>query len=118
MRCPMARGENWTPGELEVIAANPGLTSPQLAELLPGRTVSAIGKRRCYNGNYRSKPEDHPAVKEPGEYLETLTAYFADHFDCLEIWLRWNGYATCRELSRDMKASPLGVVTLLCTAKA
>jgi hypothetical protein len=62
--------------------------------------------------------EISPAVKEPGEYLETLSAYFMAYPECVEIWLRWNGYVTYRELCRDMKTSPLGVVTLLCEAKA
>lgn len=77
--------------------------------LLPGRSLQAI---RDALSKAAVKAREKPAVKQPGRYIETLAGYLTDEADALEIWLRWNGYVTCRVLSRD----PAGWVTLLCTA--
>lgn len=115
------RANAWTDKELAILAAHPELSTRDLAARLPGRSPQAIGNKRKWHSEDPVKtyvtPPEVPPVKPPGEYLETLNAYFTDHAECLEIWLRWNGYITCRELCRDMRGSPLGVVTLLCEAK-
>jgi len=112
----MAKGILWTDAELEIVRVHHRLPFPELHAMLPGRSDKAV-----YQARVRAREEEtgkeKPPVKEPGEYLETLNAYFVQHGECLEIWLRWNGYVTCRELCRDMTASPLGTVTLLCLAK-
>lgn len=89
------------------------MTAKQLTELLPGRTAQAIGNVRARQSHYQDSGLPDFPVKDPGDYVETLSSYLVDEFECLEIWLKWNGYATCRELTRDER----GWVTLLCTAK-
>ncbi len=115
------RRGHWTEAELAILEANPHLTTRDLAARLPGRSPQAIGNKRKWFSDDPVKcqepVDEKPAVKEPGEYLETLNAYFMKHPECVAIWMKWNGYITYRELCRDMKASPLGVVTLLCQAK-
>lgn len=99
----------WTPEEMEVLRANPHLTAKQLAELLPGRNAASVGNKRWQQKEAREKPP----VKNPGDYIETLSSYLVDEFDCMEVWAKWHGYAAWRELSRDS----FGWVTLCCTAK-
>ena len=109
------RGPDWSQAEQEIIEAHKGEPLEDLMRMLPGRSESAVR-----NAQYRRpgvKRTEKYEVKAPGEYLETLSAYFVDEPGCLEIWLRWNGYITGRELNRDMKVSALGIVTLLCEAK-
>lgn len=89
------------------------MSSTNLAALLPGRSGRGVGNIRRTLGQHAVKQVDEPAVKEPGDYVETLACYLVDEFDCLEIWMRWNGYSSYRELSR----THAGWVTLLCTAK-
>lgn len=90
------------------------MTARKLTELLPGRTPQAIGNMRLRHcPQPLASVRAQPAVREPGDYVETLSAYLVDEWECLEIWLRWNGYSHHKELGRDR----LGWVTLLCTAK-
>ncbi len=120
-----SRGEYrpWSEEELEVLRAAPrSVTSRELASQLPGRTLSSVANVRIRLREAGGEPvydgrSEEPPVKKPGEYLETLSAYFMEYPEYVEIWMRWNGYVTYRELCRDMGASPLGVVTLLCQAK-
>lgn len=108
------KGSTWSEEELATLREHPELSASKMSALLPGRTSQAIGNMRM-----RRFPTDlvrehaQPPVKAPGDYVETLSAYLTDEFECLHIWLKWNGYATCRELQRTR----LGWVTLLCTAK-
>jgi len=117
------RRGDWSEAELAILAAHPDLSTKDLAARLPGRTPQSIGNKRKWFSEDPTKCEgtptipDVPASKEPGDYLETLSPLLVDDFDCLDIWLRWNGYATCRELCRDLKVGAFGLVTLLCTAK-
>ena len=104
---------DWTEEELQLIRENPGMSSANLAALMPNRSGRGVGNIRRTLGQSAPKQEDKPAVKAPGDYVETLSAYLVDEFDCMEIWLRWNGYSSYRELSRDHA----GWVTILCTAK-
>lgn len=104
------RGVTWSAEDLAIVVSNQGMPMDELRALLPGKTKSAIA-------NIRYRHVEVPAVKPAGDYVETLNAYFVDYWDCLSIWLRWNGYAYYRELSRDMNIGILGIATLLCTAK-
>lgn len=108
--------DRWTEAEDEILKANLETPLSRLAPLIPGRTPNAIQQRQ-HRFRHADAREEKPPVKEAGEYIETLSAYFIDQPGCLDIWLKWNGYFTCRELCRDMKATPLGIVTLLCEAK-
>ena len=114
------RSTLWTEEEVAVVRANRELTSTQLAELLPGRTASAVRTLRLTGmkapGSKRNEgkiPLEFPAVKPPGDYVEVLSSYLTDEFEEMGIWLKWNGYAASRELSRTRE----GWVTVLCTAK-
>ena len=116
------RANAWEDAELAILHAHPEMSTRELTAWLPGRTARAIGNKRKWCSEDPVKPEvtplEVPPVKPPGEYVETLSAYFAQDCECLDIWLKWNGYVTCRELCRDMRGAPLGIVTLLCTAKS
>jgi hypothetical protein len=107
------RNAGWTEAEMSFIREHPELTPKELSEHLTNRTLNA-----CAQARYRldgRKPDVKPeyAVHEPGEYTEHLADLLVDEFDCLEIWMKWNGYAAWREVSRDR----CGWVTLSCTAK-
>lgn len=114
---------DWSDAELAILRDNPHVPTSSLKALLPNRSSTAIGNKRKWFSDNPVKCEgtpvnpEEPVRRDAGEYIETLSAYFVDHGECLEIWLRWNGYFTCREICRDYKASPLGIVTLLCQAK-
>ena len=107
------RGPEWTAQELAVVADNPRLPTSQLVPLLPGRSPQAIGLIRRRSGRTGGVPDEHPPVKDPGDYLEVLSYYITDDVELMQIWLYWNGYASWRELSRDRR----GWVTMTCTAK-
>lgn len=107
------RGPEWTAEELAIVAANPRLPTRELKLLLPGRSPQSIGLIRRRSGRLGGIPEEHPPVKDAGDYVEVLSHYMTDDFELMEIWLYWNGYATWRELSRDRR----GWVTMVCTAK-
>ena len=117
------RRGDWSEAELAILEANPHLTTQALMTMLPGRTATAVGNKRKWFSVAPVKCDGTPVNAEPpplkaeGEYVETLSAYFVDYEDCLDIWLKWNGYITCRELCRDMKVGAFGIVTLLCQAK-
>lgn len=103
------RGDVWTEAELAVIRAHSRDDFTRLYELLPERSPSSIRNKHYHLHNSKTAP----LVRHPGDYVEILSSYLVDEWECLEIWLRWNGYATCKEMSRDRH----GWVTLLCTAK-
>lgn len=113
----MANGIPWTDDELRVLEENPEMSSQRLAGLLPNRTPQAIGNKRNQTfGNRGNAFTAEPPVKPAGDYLETVSAYLVDDFECMQIWLKWNGYASYRELNRDLKGM-FGYATVLCTAK-
>lgn len=89
------------------------MSASNLAQLLPARTGQAVGQMRRYLGQTAVSQAEMPPLKKPGDYVEILADYLVDEFDCMEIWLRWNGYSSYRELHRTRA----GWVTLLCTAK-
>lgn len=115
---------DWSDAELAVLRDNPHLSTSALKARLPNRSAMAIGNKRKWFSDNPVKCEgtpvnpEEPVNKEPGEYIETVSALIADDFELMEIWTRWNGYASWRELSRDMRAQAFGIVTILCTAKA
>jgi hypothetical protein len=110
----MYNGAGWTDAEKEIILANPAMSAPRLMALLPSRSTQAIGNmKRQLLGHKSEVPVDEPMVRPAGDYVETLSHYLVDEWECLAIWLKWNGYHTYRELCRD----PRGWVTILCTAK-
>lgn len=109
----MPGGEPWTDDELTILREHPELSASEMTKLLPRRSVPAIGNmrmRRCPQPKARAGAQ--PLVREPGDYVEVLAHHLTDDFECMEIWLRWNGYTSYRELGRHM-----GWVTLLCVAK-
>lgn len=100
----------WTQDELATVRAYLDELPEDIREkYMPCRSVSAI-RNKWYA---LKRDEVRPAVKAPGDYTEVLAAFFVDEFDCMKIWLRWNGYSAYRVLSTDA----LGWSTLLCTAK-
>ncbi len=109
-----ARGPAWTDDELRILASHPELSAREMMPFLPGRSSQAIGNIRLRRlGDRGGAFTEVPPVKAPGDYIEVLSAYLLDDFDCAMIWCKWNGYMGYRELSRDER----GWVTLLCTAK-
>jgi hypothetical protein len=105
----MAKGARWTAEEFRIVRENAGLSAREVATLLPGRTTAAVAQVRA-----RMRARDElPAVKPPGDYIEMLSEYFAGHFEEMAIWLKWNGYASYKVLSRDR----MGYLTLLCVSK-
>lgn len=106
------KGTTWSDAELQVIRDNPDMTAEELTALLPGRTLQSIGNKRWTNRNI-----EVPPVKEPGNYIESVSALIADDFELMGIWCKWNGYAAWRELSRDMTVGAFGIVTAVCAAK-
>jgi hypothetical protein len=107
------RNAGWTETELSLIRDNPQMTPRELSEHLGNRTLNACAQARFRLDGRKAALVPEYAVKAPGEYTETLSAYLVDEFDCLEIWMKWNGYAAWRETSRD----ELGWVNFICTAK-
>lgn len=104
------QGESWTQDEIAIVRGHLDELPGEIHERhLPCRSVSAI-RNKWYA---LKRTEVRPAVKAPGDYTEVLAAFFTYEFDCMEIWLRWNGYSAYRVLSTDA----LGWSTLLCTAK-
>lgn len=112
----MPRAVPWSDEELAIVAANPARTAVSLMPELPGRSAQAIGNMRRSLGVRSAPIAVEPPVKPAGDYVETLSAYLVEDFECMQIWLKWNGYASYRELNRDMKGV-FGYVTVLCTAK-
>jgi hypothetical protein len=107
------RNAGWTEDELSFIRSNPQMTPRELSEVLTNRTLNACAQARFrLDGRKPAKPDEY-LVKEPGEYAEHLADLLVDDFECLEIWLKWNGYVSGREVSRSLN----GWVTLICTAK-
>jgi hypothetical protein len=104
----------WTGEELDFLRETMDMPRLEVGEAL-GRSAEAVAQARSRMrlGRRENKPVDSYAVKAPGEYIELLSAYLAEDLGCMEIWCRWNGYATYRVTGRDV----MGFVVLLCTAK-
>lgn len=107
------RGVIWSLDETEFVLAHPELSDKELSALMRGRSWQAIHNLRCRQAKSYGPESEQPAVKAPGDYVEHLASYLVDDFECMEIWTRWNGYSSFRELSRDDR----GWVTVLCQAK-
>lgn len=107
------RNAGWSEEELERIRANSHLTPIELAKLFPNRTLAACSQARFrIDGRKPPKPVAY-LVKPPGDYEERLCEFLVDDFECMGIWLKWNGYASHRVLGRDER----GWVIVLCTSK-
>lgn len=109
------RGAPWSEEELVILASHPELSAADMVNYLPHRTPQAIGNMRG-----RHCPPDKDTVERPqyaakptGHYPEMLADLLVDDFECFEIWLRWNGYTSAREVSRNLH----GWVTLICEVK-
>ena len=110
----MPRASVWTDEELVILDAHPELSASQMSKMLPGRSAQAVGNKRANRGRGGfAYQREQPPVIAPGEYIETLWAYLVDDFEIMGIWLKWHGYASFRELTRNH----LDWVTVLCTAK-
>lgn len=110
------KGRFWSDEDLEFVRSNMELPVNEVAAAL-GRSPHSIEqvKTRLKHGREKA-PVEVPAVKNPGDYLETLSSYFVGQFDLMEIWCRWNGYSHYRVLC-ETSHGIFGVSTLVCTAK-
>jgi hypothetical protein len=109
-------GKRWSGDELDFIRDTMDRPVSEVASAL-GRSEASVEQARTRSRHGREEAVAAvPLVKSPGEYIETLSAYLVDDWECMEIWMRWNGYAAYRELSRD-PGGVFGHVTVLCTAK-
>lgn len=110
------KGEFWSDEDKVFVQQTMDLPVAEVAETL-GRSRQSIEQARTRLRHGRAQAgKDEPPVKSAGDYVETLSACLVDDWECLSIWLRWNGYHTYRELSRDPKGV-FGYVTIICTAK-
>lgn len=107
------RNAGWSEAELDLIRSNLALTPIELARLFPNRTLAACSQARFRLDGRKPARRDAYAVKIPGDYIEFLSPYLVEDFDCMEIWARWNGYATWDVLGQDEH----GWVHMRCIAK-
>lgn len=107
------RGTAWTEAEITIVRDNPELFPKDLVKFLPGRTHNAIAQVRFRLDGRKAAIKPEYAVKVPGKYVECLSHYLVQDFECMEIWARWNGYATWEVLEMDER----GWVRVRCTAK-
>lgn len=117
MTAPKYRNAGWSEFELNFIRDHkemtPAVLSDELELLGYHRTLNACAQARFrLDGRKPPKPVEY-AVHEPGDHVEHLADLLVDDWECLAIWLKWNGYASSREASRSLN----GWVTLICTAK-
>lgn len=108
----MRRGR-WYGWEIDIVRDHPELMPRELAELLPGRTVDACAQARFRLDGRKPPKVGEFLVKDPGEYIELLSSFLVEDFECMGIWMKWNGYASFRVLEMDTR----GFVHCLCTAK-
>jgi hypothetical protein len=108
------RNAAWTEAELDLIRNNLHLSPIELAKLFEGnRTLAACSQARFrLDGRKAAKLVEY-AKKPPGEYIEHLSLFLVEDYECMEIWTRWNGYATWETLGIDER----GYVHVRCTAK-
>lgn len=111
------KGEFWSDEDKAFVQETMDMPVAEVAETL-NRSRQSIEQIRTRLRHGRDKePLAVPLVRPAGDYVETVSAILADDWECLHIWLKWNGYHSHRELSRDMRASVFGIVTILATAK-
>lgn len=110
------KGAFWSDEDLEFVRGTLELPVKEVSAAL-GRTRQSIEQARTRIKHGRASLETAvPVVKAPGDYLETLSSYFAGQFDLMEIWCRWNGYSHYRLLC-ETNHGIFGSSTLICTAK-
>lgn len=68
------RGVPWSDDEVAVITMNPGMTSVELSELLPGRSVRAIREKRKRVGRWRMAGRVCVACDSRPVYAESAQA--------------------------------------------
>lgn len=107
------RNAPWSEAELDFIRSHPEMPPKVLAEHMADRTLAACAQARFRLDGRKPARRDAYAVKVPGDYIEFLSPYLVEDFDCMEIWARWNGYATWDVLGQDDR----GWIHLRCTAK-
>ena len=93
--------------------AYPELTPAELDKVCPGRTLAAVSQAKFRLVGRKPPKRVAYDVKDPGEYIEHLSRYLVEDFECMEIWARWHGYATWVTLGIDER----GFVHVRCTAK-
>lgn len=64
----------WTPAELAVLLANPGMTAGELAALLPGRSARAVREKRKRAGRWQMAGRLCIACDARPVYAESATA--------------------------------------------
>jgi hypothetical protein len=106
-------GAGWTEPELQFVRDHPEMLPRELARHLPNRSLASCAQARFRLDGRKPPRQDAYAVKVPGNYVECLSSYLVEDLSCMEIWVRWNGYATWKVLGKDER----GWVHLLCTAK-
>ena len=108
------RNAAWTEEELDLIRANLHLSPIDLAKLFEGRrTLAACSQARFRLDGRKPALAPEYAVKAPGAYIEHLSLFLVEDYECMEIWTRWNGYATWDVMGTDDR----GYVHVRCTAK-
>jgi hypothetical protein len=103
------RGTTWSDEDMALVQEHYGDLAA-MRRLFPGRTLSAI---RNAQARARYQDREKPPVKPPGTYIHVLAGLLVDEFECMEIWCKWNGYASYKVLGRDR----LDYVTVACQAK-
>lgn len=106
-------GRFWAGYEHDTIRNTMDWAVADVAELL-GRSKKSVEQARTREKNGRQKkPAEIPPVRPPGSSEECLDCWLVDDWECMAIWLKWNGYDSYYEVSRDK----FGYVTLICTTK-
>jgi hypothetical protein len=106
-------GRFWTEEDRTFVSETMELPVAEVAAAL-NRSEHAIEQARTRVRHGREKaPVEVPVVRKPGDYIETLAPVFVEDFECMEIWLKWNGYACYTVVGREDRFG----LTLICTAK-
>jgi hypothetical protein len=108
------RNAGWTEAEMDLIRDNINLSPIELAKLFEGtRTLAAVSQAKFRLAGRKPAKVVEYEVKAPGDYIEHLSLFLVEDFECMGIWARWHGYATWELMSTDER----GFAHVRCTAK-